>query len=412
MVRAARLGDALGILVRALEKASGARRFVVMLVSEGTPALSVAASALGPEFSAAIDRINAGSKDSVSTRALAQHDVVEAADLESEAGTRAQREAAKLAGLRSCASAPIFGRDSAALGTLDCYGVESGLMGEADASLLQMGAGLASLAVAAHTGRPETDEELASGDETIEERFNRANRELDALTYALAHDMRDSYRTISSCAHEVLTDVTSHLEEQSRDRVVKIGETVRRLGLLSDSLLRIATLTRGGLKLQVFDFTDFVRQIARDVRETQHHETVQVRVQPDLVVRADPNLVELIVEKLLENGCLFCVNGPVPTVDVGMSLVAGRKAYWVRDNGPGFSPALAQRMFEPIERQHVERDFPGAAMALVTVRRLVERHGGRAWAQSVPGRGTVFYFTLGEANDAYGESEPEPGPEG
>ncbi len=232
--------------------------------------------------------------------------------------------------------------------------------------------------------------------------IKNADRELDAFSHTVSQDLRGQLRGISVSVHEVLTNHDNHLEPSSREQLIKIGETVKHMGLVIDSMLRLSALTRAEMKIEELDMSYLSRQIADETLERYPDKNIKFNIQENVVAMGDERLVTAVFEKLLDNACESACQSAGPTVDVGMTLVNNKKAYWVKDNGPGFPPQQAHRIFEPTDKFGNRQS---AGMGLSSVKRIIERHGGKVWAQSQPGHGAKFSFTLGEEAEESDEDE-------
>lgn len=226
--------------------------------------------------------------------------------------------------------------------------------------------------------------------EHLRDDLRQAERELDAFSHTVSYDLRGYLRAISVSVHEVLTNHQNHLEPQSRQELVRVGDTLRRVGLVIDGMLRLSALTRAKMNIEELDMSYLVETVASEVCDRHTGKEIEMVIQPDIVSNGDERLVTAVLDSLLDNACKFSGHQADPRVEFGMTLVNGKKAYWVKDNGPGIPPAQAHRIFEPVEKLTAN-----AGIGLSSVKRIIERHGGKVWAQSQPGRGASFFFTLG-----------------
>lgn len=235
------------------------------------------------------------------------------------------------------------------------------------------------------------DREASSQDE-ISEKLRLIEKELESLTSSVSKDFRGHLRGISVSIHETLTCDQSRLDAHCREELVKIGETVKRMGLMIDGLLKVSALTRMPVQLEELDLSYLAAKAGVDVRR-RHIGEVKLKVEEGLVGYGDVRLVASALDQLLDNAFRFALTSPSPLVEVGATEVNERTAFWIKDNGPGFAPSQARRIFEPVEKL----SGSGAGIGLSSVKRIIERMGGRVWAQSTPGSGATFFFTLPEA---------------
>ncbi len=222
----------------------------------------------------------------------------------------------------------------------------------------------------------------------------RANQELQAFSYSVSHDLRAPLRAIDGFARILLEDYASRLDDQGRDHLGKVCASARRMSELIDDLLQLSRVATGGLSRSRVDLSGLARAVAEELKRKDPERGVELSIQEGLAADADERLLRIVLENLLGNAWKFTAKTEHPAIAFGAEERDGNEAFVVRDNGAGFDMANADRLFRPFQRLHTERDFPGTGIGLATVRRIVERHGGRVWAVSVPHRGTALFFTL------------------
>jgi signal transduction histidine kinase len=215
-------------------------------------------------------------------------------------------------------------------------------------------------------------------------------RELEGFTYSVAHDLRAPLRAIIMTSRILEDDFGEELSQEVKDLINIQADRARRLGKLIDDLLDLSRIARVELRRVNVDISAIAREIEQEIRDRLPEEGPQLTmdVEEDLVVRADPALVRLLVINLIENAFKYSPEGAHITV--------GRagEAIFVRDRGIGFEQEYAQKIFRPFERLHTDEAFAGTGIGLANVQRIVERHGGRVWAEGAPGEGATFFFTL------------------
>ena len=221
-----------------------------------------------------------------------------------------------------------------------------------------------------------------------------ANRELDAFSYSVAHDLRAPLRTIEGFSALLVEEAGESLSETARSHLRIVRGAAQRMEKLIDALLYLARVTRGELRRTRFDLSALVREVARQVRDVERHRPVNLTVEEGVSVEADPHLVRIILENLLRNAWKFTANRRLPEIEFGSRCLDGEVSYYIRDNGAGFDMVGAAKLFAAFQRLHPESEFPGTGIGLATVKRIVERHGGRVWAVGEPGRGATFHFSL------------------
>jgi len=171
---------------------------------------------------------------------------------------------------------------------------------------------------------------------------------------------------------------------------------------LIDDVLHLSRVTCAEMRCRELDLSSMVLAIAGRLGQDQPERQVDVRVRPGVHVMADPALLRIALENLLANAWKFTSKVTAGCIEFGLLQAEGRSTYFVRDNGAGFDMADAHRLFGPFQRLHLTSEFPGTGIGLATVRRIIHRHGGTIWADSTPGQGACFYFTLGQS------ASPEP----
>jgi signal transduction histidine kinase len=229
----------------------------------------------------------------------------------------------------------------------------------------------------------------------LQQELSNAEQALSNFTHALTQDLRGFLRTISVNLHEVMTNPDNHLSTSGKDELGKVAGTVKRMGLMIDGLFQMATLTKPTPKLERLNLSDLLRHIELDVKH-RHVGAVKLEVEEGVTGLGDERLTTAAIERLLDNAYRYALSAAEPTVKFGCSEMNDRKAYFIQDNGPGFPPHQAHRIFEPVERL---TSGQGAGVGLTTVKRLIERMGGKVWASSQPGKGATFFFTLAPGDD-------------
>jgi two-component system sensor histidine kinase/response regulator len=221
------------------------------------------------------------------------------------------------------------------------------------------------------------------------------NRELESFSYAVSHDLRAPLRRIESFARAVEESQADRLDETGRRYLERAREASRQMSQLIDDVLYLARVTRADMREQEVDLSGLVQLLLDRLRETEPDRQVELKIRPGVTVLADGQLLRIAMENLLANAWKFTGREPAPRVEFGLTNVGGEPTYFVRDNGAGFDMAYADRLFGPFQRLHLQSEFPGTGIGLATVQRIIHRHGGRVWAEGLPGQGATFHFTLG-----------------
>jgi signal transduction histidine kinase len=221
------------------------------------------------------------------------------------------------------------------------------------------------------------------------------NRELEAFSYSVAHDLSAPLRTIGGFADALLEEEGDRLGEQGRSYLARMRGASRRMSALIDDLLELAKIPRAAMKLERVDLSALAASLVEDLRQRHPGRSVTVEIAPGLEAQADPTLAGIALQNLLTNAWKFTGKREAAHIQFGR-LPPPQAAYFVRDDGVGFDMAHAAELFEPFHRMHSRAEYEGTGVGLATVHRIVSRHGGRIWAESAPGAGATFYFTLGE----------------
>ncbi|HEX4455938.1 MAG TPA: ATP-binding protein [Kofleriaceae bacterium] len=217
------------------------------------------------------------------------------------------------------------------------------------------------------------------------------NHELEAFSYSVSHDLRGPLRAIDGFSLAVLEDNGDKLDAEGKGHLARVRTATQRMGLLIDDLLELSRVTRAPMQLESVDLSAMTATVIAELREAEPARDVAVTIAPALATRGDPRLVRVLLDNLLGNAFKFTGKRERATIEVGAT--AG--AFFVRDNGAGFDPTYAEKLFGAFQRLHDAREFAGTGIGLATVQRIVRRHGGRVWATGEPGKGATFSFTLG-----------------
>ncbi len=221
-----------------------------------------------------------------------------------------------------------------------------------------------------------------------------ANRELEAFAYAVSHDLRAPLRSMSGFSQILQESAPPGLDEKSRHYLQRIHDASLRMSGLIEDLLNLSRIGRSELTARPISLSQVAAEAGAAVRERHPVRDVQLEITPGLEVNADPRLLRIALENLLSNAWKYTARTPQGRVHVGVQAGESGPVYYVRDNGVGFDMRYADKLFVPFQRLHPEAEFPGSGIGLVTVQRIIARHGGRIWADAKPDEGATFYFTL------------------
>jgi len=229
------------------------------------------------------------------------------------------------------------------------------------------------------------------------EAVDAANRELEAFAYSVSHDLRAPLRTISGFSHVLVEDHARQLGEQGQDSLRRIVAAVEKMGQLIDDLLNLSRVTRVEMQRGRVDLSRLARKTFEEIRRSQPDRPIDLLVADGLTGAGDERLLGVVLRNLLDNAWKFTLRKDRARIEFGAVAAAGGTAFFVKDNGTGFDMTYAGKLFQPFQRLHAMREYPGTGIGLATVKRIVERHGGRVWIEAQPGRGTTVCFTLANA---------------
>jgi len=223
-----------------------------------------------------------------------------------------------------------------------------------------------------------------------------SNRELEAFSYTVAHDLRSPLRALDGFSRHLLRHHAERLDDSGKGYLNRITRAAQRMGNLIDDLLNMANVARRPLQLEAVDVGELVAPILRALHRSDPGREADIDISPSLSICADRHMIFLALEQLLDNAWRHTEKREIAQISVGMVHINDKKAYFVRDNGDGFDMKYANKLFLPFHRLDPSDDHAGTGMGLALVQRIVARHGGRIWVESAPDKGATFYFTLGE----------------
>jgi light-regulated signal transduction histidine kinase (bacteriophytochrome) len=224
------------------------------------------------------------------------------------------------------------------------------------------------------------------------------NKELEAFSYSVSHDLRAPLRGIDGFSQALLEDCIEQLDATGQDYLRRIRSATQRMGQLIDDLLTLSRVTRSDMHKESVNLSQLASRICTDLQHADPERQVEFEIQPGLVTYGDPRLLHVLLDNLLNNAWKFTSKHLQATIEFGaITQENGIPVYFVRDNGVGFDMAFIDKLFKPFQRLHGMREFPGNGIGLATVQRIVHRHGGQVRAEGVLNQGATFYFTLAEA---------------
>ncbi|MGA3229035.1 MAG: ATP-binding protein [Candidatus Binatus sp.] len=220
------------------------------------------------------------------------------------------------------------------------------------------------------------------------------NKELEAFSYSVSHDLRAPLRSIDGFSSALMEDYADKLDEQANTHLRRIRAATGRMAQLIDDLLKLALVTRSEMHTEAVDLSALANDILAECRKGEPLREVECVVQEHVVGHGDPHLLRSVLENLLGNAWKFTSKKQQAKIEFAMADQDGQPVYFVRDNGAGFDMTYAEKLFGAFQRLHAAADFPGTGVGLATVQRIIRRHGGRVSAQGAEGRGATFSFTL------------------
>ncbi|HET9405223.1 MAG TPA: PAS domain S-box protein [Burkholderiales bacterium] len=219
-----------------------------------------------------------------------------------------------------------------------------------------------------------------------------ANRELESFAYSVSHDLRAPLRSIEGFSKALLEDYESKLEAEGRDYLHRVRNASQRMTALIDDLLALSRVSRLEMSNEEVNLAVLAEEIVEELRRQEPEREVGVAIQPSMTARADPRLLRIVLQNLLQNAWKFTSTTRDARIEVGTT---GRGRFFVRDNGVGFDMAYAGKLFGAFQRLHTDAEFPGTGIGLATAQRIIHRHGGEVRAEAVVGKGATIFFTLG-----------------
>ena len=235
-------------------------------------------------------------------------------------------------------------------------------------------------------------EELARANDDLAQ----ANRELEAFSYSVSHDLRAPLRTISAFTHALIEDFGDNIDDKARDHIRRVLAATARMSDLIDALLELSRISRSPIGRHRVNLSRLATIVLDDLAKRDPMRAVGLDIAPDLVVEADGRQMRILLDNLLGNAWKFTTRADPAQITVGRDPPNsdGDAVFFVRDNGAGFDMSQADRLFTPFQRLHNDSEFTGTGIGLATVRRIVERHGGKIWAEGSIGGGAKISFTV------------------
>jgi DNA-binding response OmpR family regulator len=236
--------------------------------------------------------------------------------------------------------------------------------------------------------------QLAETRAALVEELERKNKELEAFSYSVSHDLRSPLRSIDGFSHLLLEDYAEKLDATGQEYLRRVRAAAQRMGELIDDLLQLSRVGRAQLQRGTVDLSRLARNIVADLQQAAPDRRARVLIADGVAANGDRRLVQVALENLFGNAWKFTSAVAEAVIEFGATESDGMLTYFVRDNGAGFDMDHAEKLFAPFQRLHSDSQFPGTGIGLATVHRIVERHGGRVWAESAVDKGATFFWTL------------------
>jgi PAS domain S-box-containing protein len=220
------------------------------------------------------------------------------------------------------------------------------------------------------------------------------NKELEAFSYSVSHDLRAPLRTLDGFSEMILEDYGGKLDEAGKDYLVRIRKASHTMSQLIDDILKLSRISRAEMYRDKVNLSSLVKSIVEEIKTNQPERQAEFIIVPETMVEGDKNLLQIALRNLLENAWKYTGKKDAARIEFGCTQHDEEKVYFIRDNGIGFDMQYKDKLFQPFQRLHTGSEYPGTGIGLATVQRVIRRHNGRIWAESEIGKGTTFYFTL------------------
>jgi PAS domain S-box-containing protein len=240
-----------------------------------------------------------------------------------------------------------------------------------------------------------TDRKLAEDEiQRTNRELRAANKELEAFSYSVSHDLRTPLRSIDGFSQALLEDYANKLDATALDHLRRVRSAAQRMAALIDDMLNLSRVTRCELHREKLDLSAMAKLIAAELQQAEPGRRVEFVIEVGLTAVGDPHLLRAAMENLIHNSWKYTSGHPSARIEFGRSDEKERPSFFVRDDGAGFDPRYADRLFGAFQRLHTTKEFPGTGVGLATVQRIIHRHGGEIWAEAEVEKGATFYFTL------------------
>jgi len=221
-----------------------------------------------------------------------------------------------------------------------------------------------------------------------------ANKELESFSYSASHDLRAPLRSIDGFSQALLEDYSDKLDSTAQDHLQRVRRAAQRMSVLIDEMLNLSRVTRSMMRRESLDLSAMAQTIVEEIRAADPSRQVEFAIEEGLTATGDFQLLSAAMENLFRNSWKYTSRHARARIEFGKSQQNGKHSFFVRDDGAGFDPRYADRLFGAFQRLHSTTEFPGTGIGLATVQRIIHRHGGEIWAEGAVEKGATFYFTL------------------
>lgn len=245
--------------------------------------------------------------------------------------------------------------------------------------------------------RKRAEEEITKLNRELEQsviELSAVNKEMEAFSYSVSHDLRAPLRSIDGFSQAILEEYSDRLDETGADYLLRVRGASQRMAQLIDDMLNLSRVTRREMHPEEVNLSALAGEIAGEVKKTMPERHVELLIQEGLIVNGDARLLRILLDNLIRNAFKFTGKSDRARIEFGITQHDGNPVYFVRDNGVGFDMIYVNKLFGAFQRLHSQTEFPGTGIGLAIVQRIINRHGGSVWAEGAVGKGATFYFTL------------------
>jgi signal transduction histidine kinase len=318
-------------------------------------------------------------------------------DLEQETGKYKINQMMYQIGIRSYFNVPLLVKGQL-IGSINIAFTRKDAIARQDINIVSEVANVLAIAIQQSALLEQVQQHAQELETRVTERtreLTAANKELESFSYSVSHDLRAPLRAITGFSQALQEDYVSALDDTGKHYLDRIRKATDNMSNLIDSLLKLSRLTRSKYKREKVNLSQLVEELAEEQKQAHPDREIIFEIQPDLIAVCDKNMLRVMLSNLLSNAVKYSQDKPVSNIRFGAKQdKSSKETYFVSDNGVGFDMRYADKLFGAFQRLHSSDNFEGAGIGLATVQRIINRHGGRIWAEAAPGEGATFYFVL------------------